>query len=37
MVSLRGFRDHVLLPTTPGRWFVATYYRYSPPLADWIR
>lgn len=37
VVSLRGFRDHVLMPTAPGRWFVATYYDYSPPMADWIR
>ena len=36
-MSLRGFRDHVLMPTAPGRWFVGTYYAWSPPVADWIR
>jgi hypothetical protein len=34
---LRDFRDGVLLATTPGRAFVAFYYRASPPLADLIR
>lgn len=37
VVSLRGFRDHVLMKSAPGRWFVGTYYAYSPPVADWIR
>jgi len=35
--SLRLFRDQVLLPNTLGRAFVETYYRLSPPLADYIR
>jgi subtilisin family serine protease len=33
---LRSLRDRYLLTNTPGRWFVAAYYRASPPLADFI-
>jgi len=33
---LREFRDNVLLKSSPGRWFVHTYYEYSPPIADFI-
>ncbi len=33
---LRQFRDRVLLVSGPGRWFVRTYYRLSPPLAHFI-
>jgi len=33
---LRRFRDAFLLPCPPGRAFVHFYYRFSPPLAEWI-
>jgi hypothetical protein len=33
---LRQFRDVYLLPSRAGKLFVETYYRYSPPLADFI-
>lgn len=32
----RDFRDKYLLPYAPGRYFVYTYYKYSPPAADII-
>lgn len=35
--SLRRFRDRYLLTNTLGRVFVSGYYRFSPPLADFIR
>ena len=34
---LRAFRDQYLLTNGLGRWFVAQYYRLSPPLADALR
>ncbi len=34
---LRAFRDRYLLDNQAGRWFVRQYYRYSPPLANYIR
>lgn len=37
VVTLRRFRDDYLLTNRPGRAFVSAYYRYSPPVADYIR
>jgi len=34
--TLRAFRDQYLKTNAPGRWFVRTYYTYSPPVAQWI-
>ena len=36
VVGLRRFRDEALMPTLPGRLFVAGYNRLSPPLARLI-
>jgi len=36
VVSLRRFRDEVLMQHAPGRAFVDFYYRHSPPLAAFI-
>jgi len=33
---LRRFRDFYLMPNSIGRAFVKAYYRYSPPMADFI-
>lgn len=33
---LRSFRDKYLLSNAAGRKFVAAYYKYSPPLADYM-
>lgn len=34
---LRAFRDQYLLTNAVGRWFVDLYYKFSPPVADYIR
>lgn len=36
VMLLRRFRDQVLLTNAPGQWFVSTYYRLSPPIANVI-
>lgn len=36
VLTLRAFRDEVLLARRAGRAFVAAYYRLSPPLAKRI-
>jgi hypothetical protein len=33
---LKKFRDNYLLTNTPGKTFVAAYYKLSPPLAAFI-
>ncbi len=35
--QLRHFRDEKLITSRGGRWFIRHYYRYSPPLAGFIR
>jgi lysophospholipase L1-like esterase len=37
VVLLQQFRDAYLLTNTPGKAFVRLYYRYSPPIADYLR
>jgi len=37
VILLRRFRDEVLLGNAAGRVFVHAYYKYSPPVADFIR
>jgi hypothetical protein len=34
---LRAFRDEYLQTNDAGRWLVTQYYKYSPPLADYLR
>jgi RHS repeat-associated protein len=33
---LRSFRDDYLMTNAPGRTFVENYYKYSPPVANWM-
>ena len=37
MEILRQFRDVYLLPTRAGHVLVDAYYRYSPPMAEFLR
>ncbi len=37
LITLRHFRDNVLLSFSGGRKFVSLYYTYSPPIATYIR
>ena len=34
---LRAFRDEYLQTNDAGRWLVSQYYKFSPPLADFLR
>jgi hypothetical protein len=34
---LRHFRDDVLAKTKAGNLFIKTYYRFSPPIARWLK
>lgn len=36
LVRLRDFRDRYLMTNRPGRAMIRFYYRYSPPLAEFI-
>ena len=37
VMVLRRFRDEVLSCTALGRWFIRTYYRFSPPIAEHLK
>ena len=37
VMTLRRFRDETLSKTVFGRWFIRTYYRYSPFVAEWLK
>jgi uncharacterized delta-60 repeat protein len=36
VMELRAFRDNVLLKSKAGKAFVDAYYKYSPPVADFV-
>jgi len=36
VINLRHFREKYLLTTLPGKWFVSSYYKFSPPIASFI-
>ena len=36
VMALREFRDQVLVNSIIGRWFIRSYYRVSPPIADYL-
>lgn len=36
VTSFRQFRNQYLLQSDLGKWFVKTYYKFSPTLAHWI-
>jgi len=35
-MELRKFRNRYFLTNATGRWFARLYYRYSPPVAEFI-
>jgi hypothetical protein len=37
VMTLRRFRDEVLSRSAFGRWFIRTYYRLSPPIAERLK
>lgn len=37
VLKLRWFRDQYLSSSVPGRWFIKTYYRYSPSLVNRLK
>ena len=37
VITLRRFRDETLRNTAFGRWFIRTYYRLSPPVAEKLK
>jgi hypothetical protein len=37
VITLRRFREKYLLTNPLGKYLVATYYKYSPPIAEYIR
>lgn len=37
VMTLRSYRDNVLKKTALGRWFIRTYYRLSPPVAERLK